>query len=72
MKDIGAKAMSIRRKLWDAWINSFPLDLDLQQSTLFWLYSYGSAINSSLILSTSQFDCHGFSFPCLMSGVKSE
>ena len=32
MKD--AKATSIKRRLWDAWVDSFPLDLDLQQSTL--------------------------------------
>ena len=33
MKDTRAKTMSIRRRLWDAWVDSFPLDLDLQQST---------------------------------------
>jgi len=24
--------MVIRRRLWDAWVDSFPLDLDLQQT----------------------------------------
>ena len=35
MKDTRARATGIRRRLWDAWEDSFPLDLDLQQSTLF-------------------------------------
>ena len=43
MKDTRAKATGIRRRSWDVWIDRFPLDLDLQQSTLFQLYSYGSA-----------------------------
>jgi len=31
-KDTRAKAADIRRRLWDARVDSFPLDLDLQQS----------------------------------------
>jgi len=26
--------MGIRRRLWDTWVDGFPLDLDLQQSIL--------------------------------------
>jgi hypothetical protein len=33
MKDTRVKATGIRRRLYDAWIDSFPLDLDFQQST---------------------------------------
>jgi len=33
IKDTRTKATGIRRRLWDAWVDSFPLDLDLQQST---------------------------------------
>ena len=33
MKDTRARATGIRGRLWNAWIDSFSLDLDLQQST---------------------------------------
>jgi len=32
MKDTRAMATDIRRRLWYAWADSFPLDLDLQQT----------------------------------------